>query len=109
MGLSGLEATFYAAGDLVLPQLASMKLGGKAEQEWIFKISPVAPLGRFGQRSTPSGHSLASATFRAENGVRLLFLALMAPLSERMHSILIDTILCGLGRPTTVFTAFTTG
>jgi hypothetical protein len=31
MDISGLEATFCAAGGLVLPQLASMTLAGKAE------------------------------------------------------------------------------
>src|SRR5690349_7560730 len=109
MDISGLEATFYAAGGLVLPQLASMQLAGEAEQEWIFRCSLAAPPGRFGQRSMPLDHSLACATFRAENGVRLSFLVLMVPPSDRMDSMLIGTIHCGLGRKTTVFTGFTMG
>src|ERR1700679_781472 len=107
MDISGLEATFYAAGGLVLPQLASMKLGGKAKQEWILRSSLAAPPDRSGQRSMLLGHSLASAPFRAENGVPLLFLVLMVPPSDRMECMLIGTSLCGSGRKTTVFTGFT--
>src|ERR1700760_2511824 len=96
----------YAAGGLDLPQLASMKLGGGAGQKCLLGIWPAAPPGRSGQPSMPLGQSLVYAAFRAENGVRLLFLASMVPSSDRMHSILIETILCGSGRKTTAFTGF---